>query len=167
MNRNRQNRNILIGMLVVAVLVMTTGYAAFGSNLNIVGTATTKDWKVDITSISEGVASGTARNVDTPDFNATTASFNVVLVKPGDSMEYDITISNTGNINAVVDSIDVAGDTTATEGIKYTVTGVEQGTKLDAQSTNTVHVKVEWVGEQQNVENTTKSITVTVNYVQA
>lgn len=168
MSRESSHKNVIIVTLLIAVVVMTIGYAAFAQSLSIGGTAETADWNIAITSISEGTATGTAVNVSDPTFNATSASFNVLLQKPGDVMEYDIIITNSGDIDAVVDTVSIEGNTTETDGIKYTVSGIKKGDLLESGLTNTVHVKVEWTDISTiTPTNKTSSLTVTVKYVQA
>lgn len=168
MSRVTSHKNVIIVTLLIAVVVMTIGYAAFAQTLNIIGTARTSNWDIEITSISEGTATGTAINESVPTFTATSANFSVILQKPGDIMEYDIIITNLGDVDAVVDSISVEGDTTETDGIKYTVTGVKNGDLLKSSLTNTVHVKVEWTSSSTTTPTTqTKALSVIVNYIQA
>ena len=82
-------------------------------------------------------------------------------------MTYDITISNNGSLNAVLDSIMISPDVSGSEAIIYSVTGVTEGTKLEVGSTNTVTVKVEWDNQFTSMpQKTSKELTVILNYVQ-
>lgn len=49
-----------------------------------------------ITSISAGTPTGSAENAAAPSYTDTTATMNVNLYAPGDSMTYEITILNNG-----------------------------------------------------------------------
>lgn len=164
----KTGKNIVIGFLVFAILVMAAAYALLSSRLKITGnTELSASWDVAITSITEGTAVGSAMNRVPTTSTGTTATFDVILKKPGDSMTYDVTISNNGSLNAVLDSILVTPGLGGSEAIVYSVTGVTEGTKLDVNSTNTVTVKVEWDDSFSTLpEVTTKSLTVTLNYVQ-
>ena len=154
----KAGKNTVIGFLVVAILIMAAGYALLSSQLKITGTAgVTSSWDVSITAITEGTATS----------NGTTATFDVELQKPGDSMTYDITISNKGSLNAVLDSMVITEGIGGSEAITYSVTGVTKGTRLDVDTTNTVTVKVEWDDSLSTMpEVTNKTLTVTLNYVQ-
>lgn len=162
----RGSKNILIGALVVTLLAMAVGYAALAQNLNVNGTSDiSSTWNIAFTNITAGTAVGGATNNSTPTITGTTATFDVSLVSPGDSMTYDITVTNSGTIDAVLDSINVTKS--GSDAILYTVTGVEEGTVLKAGETNTVTVKVEYdssVTTQPTV--TSKTLSVTLNYVQ-
>ncbi len=164
----KAGKNTVIGFLVVAILIMAAGYALLSSQLKITGTAgVTSSWNVAITSITEGTAIGTASNRTPASSTGTTATFDVELQKPGDSMTYDVTISNKGSLNAVLDSMVITEGIGGSEAITYSVTGVTKGTKLDVNTTNTVTVKVEWDDSLSTMPAvTTKTLTVTLNYIQ-
>ena len=104
---NVRQRNYIILGLCSILLVMAAGYAAFRTQLTINGTSNiTSDWKVLITDIQSNVLSGATTDAKTPTHTETTATFKTNLVSPGDSMQYDITVENRGDIDAVLESID-------------------------------------------------------------
>jgi hypothetical protein len=162
----RSTKNILIGALILVVIAMGIGYAALVQNLNINGTAqVTSNWNIELTSISNGTPVGGATNNTLPKIVGTTASFDVNLVSPGDSMTYNVVVSNTGTLDAVLDDIVVSNS--GSPAIIYTVTGVAKGAVLLAGSTNTVTVKAEYDSSVTSQPTTTnKTLTVTLNYVQ-
>ena len=102
----RDSKNILIGTLLAAVIIMSVGYAALAQRLTINGTATiSSEWNVAITDIAEGTKSATAYSKTDPTSTSTTATFDAVLTAPGDSITYDVTVTNSGSLDAVLDSI--------------------------------------------------------------
>ena len=161
---DNKGRNIIIGTLLAAILIMAVGYALLSQSLTINGTANiTSNWDVKITNITEGTPTGSATNVSPASFKGTSATFNVNLVKPGDKMVYEITVSNLGTLNAELTGMTVNPSNTADTGIYYKVTGVEQNvTKLDASQTNTVTVEVGWVATDTSTP-TEKTVPLTVN----
>ena len=166
---DNKGRNIIIGTLLAAILIMAVGYALLSQSLTINGTASiSSDWNVAITAISEGTPTGTAENVSPATFTGTSATFNVKLVKPGDTMTYNITVSNLGDLNAELTGMTVSPAAPAATGIYYRVTGVEQNvTKLDASQKNTVTVEVGWVATDTSTpEETTVPLTVNLTYTQ-
>jgi len=168
MNESKK-RNVIIGSLCAVLLLMVVGYAAFSTTLNINGTANiSSTWNILITDITSNPLSGNASNASEPTGKGTlTATFNTNLVSPGDSMEYNITVSNQGTLNAVLSKITVSdGDNPA---IKYTVSGLQQGDPLNAGASATLTAKVEYVDiaeGQGQPESTESSLTVTLDYVQ-
>ena len=63
MYKNRKKRTIIIGSLLAILICMTIGYAAFQTQLNIVGSSViTSNWDVQIINISLGTPTGTGEN---------------------------------------------------------------------------------------------------------
>ena len=163
----KDKKKILIGILSVLVCIMAVGYALLAQELTINGRASIDStWKVEITNItSKDVVGGTVNKTD-PTYTTTTANFSVGLTQPGDSITYDITVTNKGTLDAVVESITVnKGNNPA---IKYTTSGLKRGDKLTKNNgTNTLTIKVDYdssVATQPT--STTNDITVTINYQQ-
>ena len=168
MNRkiSKTNRNYIIIGLCAILVIMGVGYAAFATQLKINGTANIdSNWNVRITNIQSSVLSGSATNAVEPSYTDTTATFKTNLVSPGDSMKYDITVSNEGSIDAVLESIDV--NTGENEAITFETSGIENGDKLEASQTDILTVIVSYNSSvTSQPENTESTITVTLNYKQ-
>ena len=168
MNRkiSKVNRNYIIIGLCAILVIMGVGYAAFATQLKINGTANIdSNWNVRITDIQSAVQSGSATNAVEPSYTDTTATFKTNLVSPGDSMKYDITVSNEGSIDAVLESIEV--NTNENEAITFETSGIENGDKLEASQTDILTVIVSYNSSiTSQPENTNSTITVTLNYKQ-
>lgn len=180
----KDRKNVVVGMLLAAICIMSVGYAALAQQLTISGTAQiTSTWDVKITNIEEvgSHASTVTEETGFPKYTATTAEFDVKLVQPGDTITYDVTITNGGTLKAVLESLTItatdANDATVTltgtdgkDAIQYEVTGVSTGTKLAANNgTNTVRVKITYnpdIETQPEDAQLTKKLTVTLNYIQ-
>ena len=105
--KDRKKRNIIIGALCSLLVFMGIGYAILSQTLNISGTANMQgNWSVKITNMKllEANKTGRAENVSNT-FTNTTASFEANLWMPGDSIEYEVTVENQGNIDAVLKDI--------------------------------------------------------------
>ena len=163
---NSKQRNYIIIGLCMILVIMGVGYAAFATQLKINGTANIdSNWNVRITNIQSTVQSGSASNAVEPSYTDTTATFKTNLVSPGDSMKYDITVSNEGSIDAVLESIDV--NTNENEAITFETSGIENGDKLEASQTDILTVTVSYNSSvTSQPENTNSTITVTLNYKQ-
>ena len=146
---------------------MAIGYALLAQELTINGSASIDStWKVEITNIESKDVVGDAVNKVDPSYTATTANFSVGFTQPGDSITYDITVTNKGTLDAVVESINVVkGDNQA---ITYTTSGLKRGDKLAKNNgTNTLTVKVDYDSNvTSQPASTTNDITVTINYQQ-
>ena len=145
---------------------MAAGYAAFRSQLTINGTSNiSSEWKVLITDIQSSVLAGEATDAEEPSHTETTATFKTNLVSPGDSMQYDITVENRGDIDAVLESIDV--NTSDNEAILFETTGIKRGDKLLPDESDILTVIVTYNPEiTDQPSNLNATVTVTLNYVQ-
>ena len=105
--RDRKKRNIIIGSLCCLLVFMGIGYAILSQTLNISGTANMKgNWNVKITNMKLLEANKTGRATEvSSSYTNTTASFEADLYMPGDSIEYEVTVTNNGNIDAVLNDI--------------------------------------------------------------
>lgn len=170
MKKKNEKKSLLIGVLLIAVVLMSVGYAALASQLDINGTAAiSSKWDVKFTSITEGTPTGTATNKTPAAYSSTTATFDVLLVSPGDSMTYDIVVTNAGTLDATLDSIVGLPIINDGEAIKYTVTGVAEGDILEAGKTATVTITVEYdknLTTQPTDEQLERTLSITLNYVQ-
>ncbi len=164
--------------LIVAALVLvglgSIAYAAFVQVTTINGTGTvTGDWDIAVTSITLTDSAG-ATEVSAPEFTGTSATFDVELAYPGAFAEYEVVITNGGNIDAIVSSVtDLASkNAEAPAYITYTVTGVAANTTIAASNAgdtdlNTATVRVEWdAADNTGVVDATKSATIEFNYEQ-
>ena len=127
--RDRKKRNIIIGALCCLLVFMGIGYAILSQTLNISGTANMKGtWDIKITDISEASRTGKA-DPGTPTISSSgvSASFEANLWMPGDSITYNITVNNNGNIDAA---------------LKELVPSVENGVQQVKFSNNAVQGKV-------------------------
>ena len=163
---NTRQRNYIILGLCSILLIMAAGYAAFSSRLTINGTSNiSSEWKVLITDIQSSVLAGAATDAEEPSHTETTATFKTNLVSPGDSMQYDITVENQGDIDAVLESIDV--NTSDNEAILFETTGIKRGDKLLPDESDILTVIVTYNPEiTDQPSNLNATVTVTLNYVQ-
>ena len=133
---------------------------------SVIGTSNiASNFLVRITDIQSTVQSGSATNAVEPSYTDITATFKTNLVSPGDSMKYDITVSNEGSIDAALENIEV--NTKENEAITFETSGIENGDKLEASQTDILTVIVSYNSSvTSQPENTNSTITVTLNYKQ-
>ena len=108
----------------------------------------------------------TNKNIFDSSKSGVSSNFSVSLIQPGDSISYNVTVTNSGTLDAIVDSITISDSTNPA--INYTVTGITEGTTLAKNGgTNTLTVTVDY---EDSIESqpavTTEDLTVTINYVQ-
>ncbi|MCI9110566.1 MAG: hypothetical protein HFH47_01990, partial [Bacilli bacterium] len=174
----KKKRNIIIGSLCGVLLLMVVGYAAFSSVLNIKGTSTiSSNWDIKITNIESTNATSGATDKEAPTGEGTlSATFNVDLKNPGDSIEYNITVTNGGNIDAKLNEINLTD--TNNPAIKFTVSMVKDGVEItDMEQMKTMplnmgencifKVKIEFLtGVVIDDKNLSSNLTVTLDYNQ-
>lgn len=165
----QRRKNILIGGLLAIVLVMSIGYAAFATQLNINGTASiTSSWDVHIKSITPGIPVGTASNTAaTVGRDGLSATFKTELMSPGDSLTYTVVVENSGTLDAKLSNIVFTpGDNDA---IDYSYNGITENDVINSDGgtatfTITVTYDSNVTSQPENTENTLK---MQLSYVQA
>jgi len=162
----RNKRKIVIGMLCSVLLLMAVGYAAFAANLNIKGTSNiTTSWDVRITNITSKNVVGKASNLEEPSYTNTTATFKTNLISPSDSIEYDITVTNNGDIDAILDKITITDS--KNPAIIFTKSGLTEGDTLLGGESKVLTIKVEYSNEVTTQPGNTKAdLTVVLDYSQ-
>ena len=113
---NNSTKNIIIGVLVLAVVGITIAYAALSSQLKITGTAnvtsTTWDVKLKNLAAATNVASlisgqtntGTAGTIPSISNGTQISGLTATLNQPGDVVKFTFKIANEGTIDAKLSS---------------------------------------------------------------
>ncbi len=163
---NRTQRNYIIAGLCMILVIMGVGYAAFQSQLKISGTSNiTSNWSVKITDIQSKVVNGTPTNASAPTHTDTTATFRTTLTSPGDTMQYDVTVLNEGDIDAKLDKITIPESTNPAIG--FEVKGIEEGSLLRSKETAMLTVIVKYNNVTEQPSDLTADLKVTLDYSQA
>ncbi|HOZ54694.1 MAG TPA: hypothetical protein PK993_01425 [Clostridia bacterium] len=172
MKKTNKKKNIILVILIILVLGMAVGYAAFSTMLTIDGTANiTSSWDIHINSITPGTLVGATSVNGYPRVEADniTATFQVNLAYPGASATYEIEVHNNGTVPAILDEI---GGTLATAnaaeptGVTFAFDAV-QGDTLEAGATKVYTVTTTWDAGDTTVPLTTsKTVSITLNYIQ-
>ena len=163
-------RNKLLIAALVVVGLASVAYAAFAQILTVGGTGTTTGvWDVKITDITRSSATG-ATDVTPPSYTGTSATFDTELAYPGATATYQVTVTNNGNVPALLSSLTDMASTNAAAPtfITYTLSGVTGGTTTIAPgATNVLTVVVTWLGSSAPITTgDSKGATITLNYIQ-
>lgn len=173
--REKKERNIIIGLLCVAILVMSIGFAVLSTNLNINGAATVKanSWDVHFENIANKSVLGGAVVSTEPTIDSlfTTVNYGLTLNQPGDKYSFTVDVVNNGSIDARLHSISVDGVTTEQSTyVKYSVVGMTQDEVLAAGTSKTITITVEYdatvTAENLPTTDQTLNLTATLNFVQ-
>ncbi len=164
-------RNKLIVAAVVLVGLASVAYAAYSQVLNVNGTGTASgSWAVKITGITLVSSTGVTENA-VPSFTDTSATFDDNLAYPGATAQYDVTVTNSGTIPAILSSLTdlTTINSAAPAYITYATSGLTAGTTTIAANggTNVLHVTVTWDSTSSpTTTGTSKAATIALNYDQ-
>ena len=156
--RMKKKKNMIIGGLLAVVFLLSVGYAAFATSLNISGTANTSSWIIKITNIREKTHTGGADTENTS-FTDLSASFSSTLTQPGDSVTYEVTVENQGNIDASLKK--VTKTFTQNKYIDVTYSGLLEGQMLykQGQTGSSAVMEVTVTFKDIEIESLTDTIT--------
>ena len=162
----RNKKNIIIAVMICVAVLMATGYAYFATRLNINATGNiTSNWNVYFSNISSGTKVGSASNAKTPSVTGTSATMDVNLSLPGDSMTYELTLMNGGSIGAIIEDIEI--NAVGSSAITYEVSGLEIGDKLASGASKVLTIKIEYdVNTTGQPSELSKTLTITIDAVQ-
>lgn len=166
MEKERGFRIIAVIALMVAVVGLTIGYAAYSSTLRINGTANVdpSSWNVKFAYKTGDslVAATTGNAVVTTEATLSdtqVSGFNATLKAPGDSITYNFVVTNAGSLDAELSTFTMgniscapaSGSNATTEEtnaicseLSYTLTGVTEGETLAANASSDLTLKLEW-----------------------
>ena len=123
-NNGREMKILVVAALIISIVAIGIGFAAFSQNLTINGNASvqTSSWNVKFSELGSATLTGTAAEVTKPTLSDTTiGTYNATFKTPGDSISYKIKVSNTGSYNAKITTATISvptctgksGETTA------------------------------------------------------
>ncbi len=166
--RTRKKQRIIIGTLCSILVGLAIGYAVLSSQLNIQGTGSViSNFQILFTKIEEGTMNG-AKTIQKEIVGDTTANFIIDLKSPGSTGEYIITVENRGTIDAYVKDIKGVVDSNKKEpkDIQFSIDGLKVNDKLKARETKTFKVKVNWDNNATTIPETSKDLSLTIDFVQ-
>ena len=166
--RTRKKQRIIIGTLCSILVGLAIGYAVLSSQLNIQGTGSViSNFQILFTKIEEGTMNG-AKTIQKEIVGDTTANFIIDLKSPGSTGEYIITVENRGTIDAYVKDIKGVVDSNKKEpkDIQFSIDGLKVNDKLKARETKAFKVKVNWDNNATTIPETSKDLSLTIDFVQ-
>ena len=139
----KDKKKILIGILIILIVVMSAGYALLAQELTIKGkTSIDFLWKVEITNITQKELVGGVTE-KSKSYTATTANFDIGFTQPGDYVIYDIEVTNSGTLDAVISNINVVTDNNPA--IIYITSGLKRGDTISKNGNKKyLTVKIEY-----------------------
>lgn len=121
--RDRRKRNIVIGILCCLLVFMGVIYALLNQRLTLTSQQEMiGEWNIKITNIVPKTPLGRAKDMS-HSYTNTTANFEADLYMPGDSIEYEVTVENQGNIKGMVQSV-TPSTTNKSDSVKFSHTEI-------------------------------------------
>ena len=162
----KDKKKVLIGILSSLVCIMAVGYALLAQELTINGRVSIDStWKVEITNITQKEINGGVTE-KSKSYTSTTANFDIGFTQPGDYVIYDIEVTNSGTLDAVISNINVVTDNNPA--IIYTTSGLNRGDIIEKNGEKKyLTVKIEYdsnVTSQPAIDD--NDITVQMDYQQ-
>ena len=106
MEKKKNGQLVIIGILAVAILFMSIGFAAYSQRLNVTGNVTVKKatWSVHWDQSTFEAATGSVA-VSKVSMSNTDVSFTATLTKPGDKAELKLKAVNDGTFDAKLTAV--------------------------------------------------------------
>lgn len=168
----KSKKNYAIIVLIVLLLALAIGYAAFSANLTINGTAEgTGNWDVHFKSATFKDSEGNTdtKHGSTPTITTTTSTNDTItatveLAYPGDGVILEAVVENSGNIPAKLTNFTVIGADDDLE-ITQAISGPTANETLDAGGTCTAQFFIKWATTSDETS-LSKTFTITYDYSQ-
>lgn len=174
--KRSKKKNYAIIVLIVLLIAIAVGYAAFQTVLTINGTVTsTSDWDVKFTDAKLIDSTGSTANSEA--YGSVTFTDDVVTATgiklgfPGDSVKLRVVITNEGNLDAKLTSVVVNDAALANTDLSITPTAVGSAGLptaneiLAAGDSCTCEFVIKWADASKK-DSTTGNFTVTFTYDQ-
>lgn len=167
MTDTRKVKNRVIFTLLVVILIMVTAIVVLAHNNNYgwKPDISSPKWDVEFTSIAEVERTGGAIPKKRPSYSSTRASFFVNLYLPGDSITYELQVSNLGNLDAELENI-VYITSPNKDVIRYELIGIREGDELEAGETKNFKIKISYVLDSNEAAKYNKPISIVLEYRQ-
>ena len=144
--RNRKTLYLILTVIIISVFTLSIAYAILSVTLNITGAAevVASNWDIHLENVK--VKSGSVSS-DVPVISGNNLSFSASLETPGDYYEFTVDVVNSGNIDAMIDSV-VKTPELSTEQAKYLkyevsyASGESVSSKQFLKSNTTTPIKV-------------------------
>lgn len=166
----KTKRNSITIALIVLLLALAVGYAAFTSNLVINGTvAGSGKWDVkfdSVTLVDENMETDTKHGTVTLSEDKQTATADIKLTYPGDGVMIQAVVKNTGSIDALLKSFEITGTDDADIEITKNASMVENQTLLANGGTCIAQIAIKWKTDSTKTDLGTKQFKITYNYTQ-
>ena len=168
--KERNKRNLTIGILCCLLIFMGVGFAVMNATLNIDGTATAiNTWSIVIDSITPIDNDTNAKSISAKvEPSKVEASFEVDFTKPGDYLEYEIVVNNEGSIDGYVEGLSFAyEDETNEDNSLFKITSdAKTGVYINAGESINFKVRIAYDSNATKIPSAPVKFTLSANIIQ-
>ncbi len=164
MSQRSINKIVILMVSLGAFLIIW--YSAFAQPLASNSNQVTDSWNISFNDMKLQSQVGGAKEVNSPSFTSNKASFYISLAGKGDKIVYELTIKNSGTLNAKIDSIYIIPENKPSDQIIYSVGGINLGDELKAGESTKMTVTAMYNNSATVTGSAKKDISVIVNYKQ-
>lgn len=184
--KQKSIRSIVVGIIVVLLMSISIGFATLTTNLNINGTTNIKknSWNVHILAVQNINKTGdtivtTEPSVTSGSTSTASLTYNVALVKPGDSYSFEFTVKNGGTIPVKLSSIPTLSGLSDAQDVyvNHTITNTDgseitvEDSTIEAGNTKTYKITVLYdsniSNDQLPTDDQNLTLKAVLNYIQA
>ena len=160
-------KNILLFSLIFCCCFIAGGYFTLMHKMLVKGNIKIEEpkWEVTFDSINTSGLIGEASNYRNPMLTDYVINFFAYFKEPNDSIEYEIVVENSGNLNAQLSSISLLG--IDDKMLKYEVTGIREGIVLKKGKSKSFKLKITYTGENTEDKMVEKDMRLILNWKQA
>ena len=139
-------RKITIGILCTILGLLAIIYIVITENKSLDDKVMSEElFNVKVTDVVETNIIGNVKSISNPVFRDTLIVFDIEFTSIGDSITYNVQLSNLGSIDANIDKINV--DVDKDKSIKYNVDGIKENTKISHNSSIDFKVKIDSISK--------------------
>lgn len=166
---SKQSTNKIVIALVALGAFLIMWYATFAQPLAFNARQQTADggsWNIGFINMEVDDIVGGAKELGKPSFTNSKANFYISLSGPGDKIVYDLTIKNSGTIDAKVESIYIIPENKPDDQIIYSVGGINLGDELKAGDSVHATVTAMYNRSAGSASMARKDMSIIINYVE-
>ena len=166
---SKQSTNKIVIILVAIGAVLIVWYATFAQPLGFNARQQAADsgaWNIGFINMEINDIVGGAKELGKPSFTSNKANFYISLSGPGDKIVYNLTIKNSGTMDAKVDSIYIIPENKPDDQIIYSVGGISLGDELKAGESVDMTVTAMYNRSASSATDVRKDMSVIINYAQ-
>ena len=166
---SKQSTNKIVIILVAIGAFLIVWYATFAQPLGFNARQQAADsgaWNIGFINMEINDIVGGAKELGKPSFTSNKANFYISLSGPGDKIVYNLTIKNSGTMDAKVDSIYIIPENKPDDQIIYSVGGISLGDELKAGESVDMTVTAMYNRSASSATDVRKDMSVIINYAQ-